>query len=284
MRSLSTTFRYTLTRLRAQILGWGIGLALYGLMIVPFYRIFGAQQERFQQMIASYPPEFLAFFGADTASMLTPAGFLKMYAFSMLPLIIGIFAVVAGSGLFASDEEHGRLDLILAHPVGRTPFFLGRCLALGVAALLSALLGWLGFCILLHGSSLGISWGQMSLPFLSLLIQLLVYATLALLLSMLLPSRNLAAAFAGALLVVSYFLSSLAFLDARLEAVARILPHSYFQPVLSLQDLHLTWLAGLLGVCLVMTVLAWLRFVRRDVRLSGEGSWQAPLLRRRKPA
>ena len=41
-------------------------------------------------MIASYPPEFLAFFGGDANSLITPAGFLGMYAFSMMPVIIGI--------------------------------------------------------------------------------------------------------------------------------------------------------------------------------------------------
>ena len=42
MKSLWTTFRYTFTNLRWQIIGWGIGLALYGLMIVPMYEIFGS--------------------------------------------------------------------------------------------------------------------------------------------------------------------------------------------------------------------------------------------------
>ena len=139
-------------------------------------------------MIASYPPEFLAFFGGDANSLITPAGFLGMYAFSMMPVIIGIFAVMAGSGLIVSDEERGRLDLIVAHPVGRSSFFFGRSLGILGAALSIMLLGWLGFCVLLGGSSLGFNWGQMAVPFLSLLAQTLVYATLALMLSMFLPS------------------------------------------------------------------------------------------------
>jgi ABC-2 type transport system permease protein len=154
MKSLWTTLRYTFVQLRGQILGWGIGLGLLGLLLVSFYGVFGAQQERFQQLIESYPPEFLAFFGGDTITMLTPAGYLKMYAFSMLPLIIGIFAVVVGSGLLASDEEHGRLDLILAHPVGRGPLFFGRCLGMLAAVMAALFLGLLGFCILLPGSGL----------------------------------------------------------------------------------------------------------------------------------
>jgi len=33
-----------------------------------------------------------------------------------------------------------------------------------------------------------------------------------------------------------------------------------------------------------MTLLAWLRFLRRDIRLSGEGSWRLPLLHKRRHA
>ena len=274
MRSIWTTFRYTFTGLRWQIIGWGLGLAFYGLMIVPMYETLGAQPDRFQQMIANYPPEFLAFFGADVNSPITPAGFLGMYAFSMLPIIIGIFAVIAGSGLIVSDEEHGRLDLILSHPVGRPPFFWGRALGLLGAALSIMILGWLGFSILLGRSSLGVTWSQMAVPFLSLFIQTLLFSTFALVLSMLLPSRNLAAMISGAFLVISYMISSLSFMNQQLDMVARVLPYHYYQTVLSFQQLNLTWLLALLGISVAMTLLAYARFFRRDIRLSGEGSWR----------
>ena len=160
MKSMWTIFRYTYTNLRWQIIGWGLGMALYGLMIVPMFETLGARPDQFQQMIASYPPEFLAFFGADINSPITPAGFLGMYAFSMLPVIIGIFAVISGSGLIVSDEEHGRLDLIIAHPVGRSPFFWGRVLGLLGAALSIMILAWLGFSVMLGQSSLGLTGGR----------------------------------------------------------------------------------------------------------------------------
>ena len=274
MKSLWTTFRYTFASHRWQIIGWGLGLAIYGLMIVSMYESLGSQQGRLQEMIASYPPEFLAFFGGSANSLLTPAGFLGMYAFSMMPLIIGIFAVIAGSGLIVSDEERGRLDLIVAHPVGRTSFFWGRALGLVSATLSIMVLGWLGFSILLGRSSLGFTWAEMAIPFLSLFAQILLYATLGLLLSMLLPSRSLAAMVTGVILVLSYFVSSLSFMDQRLEMLAKALPYHYYQTVLTIQELNLPWLFALLAFSLAMAGLAYLRFSRRDIRLSGEGSWR----------
>ena len=142
MKSLWTTFRYTFRSLSGQTLGWGLGLALYGLMIVSMYDNMAVQKDQLQQLIASYPEEFLAFFGGDANTMITPAGFLGMYAFSMMPLILGIFAVLAGSGLIINDEERGRLDLIITHPVGRTSFFFGRVLGVLASCLCIMLLGW----------------------------------------------------------------------------------------------------------------------------------------------
>lgn len=282
MKRLWTTFRFTFLGLRGQILGWGLGLGLYGLMIVPMYETFAGQGQQFQQMIASYPPEFLAFFGATVNSMLTPGGFLGMYAFSMLPVIIGIFAVLAGSGLIVSDEERGRLDLIMAHPAGRSAFFFGRFLGLLAACLAIMFLAWVGFSLLLGRSSLGVNWSQMAVPFLSLLIQTLVYAALALLLSMFLPARSMAAMVSGAVMVLSYMISSLAFMDERIETLAKLMPYHYFQTTLLIQELNLAWLFALLAISAVMVLIAWLRFVRRDIRLSGEGSWRLLFLAKHK--
>lgn len=276
MNRLWTILRYTFIQMKGQILGWGLGIALLGLIIVPFYDVFGGQQEQFQQMIENYPEEFLAFFGGDVTSVLTPEGYLKMYAFSMLPIIFGIFSVLAGSGLIVNDEERGRLDLIVTHPVGRTSLFFGRFLGLFGAAFSIMLVGWIGFCALLGQSSLNMTWGQLAVPFASLLAQIIIYAALAIMLSMLLPTRNLAAMGTGVVLVISYFVSSMVSLDERLEMVAKFLPHHYYQVVLSFQELNLNWLFALLGISLAMVLSAWWLFLRRDIRLAGEGNWQMP--------
>lgn len=278
-----TTIRYTMLRLRGQILGWGLGVAALGLLLVSFYGVFGEQQDQFLQMIEAYPPEFLAFFGGDATTIVTPEGYLGMYGFSMLPVIVGIFAVIVGSGLLASDEESGRLDLIVAHPVSRTALFWGRLLAFAAAAGAILVLGWLGFSVLLGGSALAVGWGQMALPFLPLGAQVLCYGALALLMSLLLPSRRLGAAAAGVVMVSSYLLSSMASFDQRLAAVAQCLPYDYFQGADAMNGLNWAWFLGLLGVSALMALIAWWRFQRREIRVGGEGSWRLPSLGRPRP-
>ena len=118
----------------------------------------------------------------------------------------------------------------------------------------------------------------MALPFVTLLAQTLTYGTLAVLLSMVLPSRRLAATGAGVVLVVSYFVSSLSSLSESLAAIAKFLPYEYFQGGDALDGLSMTSLLGLLAVSTVLALLAWWRFERRDIRVVGEGSWRLPSL------
>lgn len=269
-------FRYTLARFRGQILGWGLGLFLLGLLVVPFYDIIVEQREQFEQLLKNYPPEFVAFFGGIDA-FATPEGYLSVEFFSYMPLILGIFAVLAGSGLLASDEEKGTLDLVMAHPLSRTALFLGRLLAFVIATLAILALSWLSFVVAMNWSALDVGWGEMALPYLSLLGVLLLFGSLALLLSMLLPSRRLAAMTAGFLLVASFFITSLARIDENLETVAKLSPLNYYQSGEAILGLSGEWLLGLLAAAAIFAVLAWWRFERRDIRVGGEGSWQLSL-------
>ena len=128
---MTTIFRYRLRRFRGQILGWGLALSLVVLLIVGIYDSFAPQQEQMEQLLANYPPELMAFFGAagPEFSLFSAEGFISMEFFSFMPVVLGIFALLMGSGLLVSDEEKGTLDLIMAHPVSRSALFLGRLLA-----------------------------------------------------------------------------------------------------------------------------------------------------------
>jgi len=278
---MNTIFRYTLKKLRGQILGWGLGLAFLAAILVLFYDTIAAEQEQFQQLLDAYPPEMLAFFGG-ALDLLSPSGFLGMYFFAMMPIILGIFAIMAGSGLLVADEENGTLDLVLAHPVSRTGLFAGRLLAF-VAALTGILvLGWLGFTLMLPFSSLEVNLGHLAAAMLSLGATQLFFAALALLLSLLLPSRKTAAAVAGLALITSYFVSSLANLNESLETLAKMSPLTYYQGAGAFDGVEWGWLAVLTGVAVLMAILAWRLFERRDIRVGGEGGWRLPKPRLRR--
>ena len=273
-------FRYELARFRWQIIGWGGALFVIGLLVMPLYDVVLQQREQLEQLMKRLPPAFAAFFGNINA-IFRPEGFLSVRYFMLMPLVLGIFAILAGSGLLAADEEKGILDLVLAHPVSRSALYLGRLAALVAATLAILVIGWLGLVVPMRWSSLDVGWGTLVLPFLSLLAVLLVFGTLALVFSMILPSRRQAGMMSGLLLVASYFITSFARINKDLEPLAKLSPLDYYQSGEAIMGFNGRWFAGLLTVAGLLAALAWWRFERRDIRVSGEGVWRLPLLRRR---
>jgi hypothetical protein len=103
--------------------------------------------------------------------------------------------------------------------------------------------------------------------------QALIYSTLALLLSLVLPARRMAAMGSGLAMVASYLISFMTGSIEGLEASAQFLPYGYFQGGDALNGLKWTWFLGLPAV---KTLLAWRRFRRRDIRVTGKGTWRRP--------
>jgi len=278
--------KHTLRRKRGQMIGWAIGLALYGLMMVSFFdSIVGI--EGIQDMLQAYPEDLAAFFGGFTA-MNTPKGYLEIYYFNYMPVIIGIFPVGLGVGLLVSDEEKGTLDLILSYPVSRMALFWGRVLgflAVNALVLLAAYLSWV---LPAPGTGMDLTWIEILRPFLPLFGQLVFFGMLALLLSLVLPSVRSAGMLAGGLLVGNYLLVGLSNLNENLKALIEYTPLYYYQGADAIDGVNWLWLGSIAGAALAFVLLAWWRFQRRDIRVSGEGSWRLPalsrILRRDKPS
>jgi ABC-2 type transport system permease protein len=267
-----TIFRSQLRGSLAAILGWGVSLFILAAYLAMLHDAFISQQEQFSSMINAYPPELMAAFGG-TADLFIPTGFLNFTYFSYVAVLLGFLAISMGSGLLASDEERGRLDLLVAYPVSRVGIFTARLLAAIVSMVLILTLSWLGFVLFIPGTSLKVSAGHMVLPHLELLFFMLFFSGLALLLSQALPSRSAATGLAAGFLLLSYVLKVLVGLNDRLAALERFSPLHYVKGGYAIEGLNAGWMLGLLGIGLVFIILAAWLFENRDLRVSGEGSW-----------
>ena len=267
-------FKHALRRFSGRIWGWGIGLALYSLMLVYFYESL-MKSSGMSEMLAQYPKDLLAFFGELTVST-TPKGYLDTYYYLYLTLIVGIYAVGAGAALFADDEERGILDLVLAHPISRAALFWGRWLAFAVATAAILLLGWAGWLPFARQVGMDLTWMQFLLPNLPLLAELLLFGSLAVLFSMLLPSSKSAGGLAGTLLTANWLLRGLAAANTRLQSLMNWTPLHFYQGGQAVDGLNWVWLGGLLGAVLLLSLTAMALFQRRDIRVGGERSWSLP--------
>ncbi len=276
-------FRYHLVRLRGSILGWSVPLALIGGYMIPFYSRLGEHRALLEELVKAYPKELLVFFGGQEIlnAISTPEGFLHVELFSYLPLVLGIFAVLSGSGLLAADEEAGLLDLFLSLPISRTRLFLIRWAALILAIILILFLIWIGLVVGKATSEFPLSVGDLLLPLADVAMVLIFISGLAFALSQILPSRRSAAMLSGIILVVSFFLNGLAELDEDVVAVARLLPLYYYQGGEILQEVKVEWWFGRFIASTLLWGMGWWRFLRRDIRVSGEGEWSLPRRRKR---
>jgi ABC-2 type transport system permease protein len=280
---MKTIIRYALLRWRGQIVGWGVALAALALLVGSLYDTAVQMRGQLEQLLKGLPPELMGFVGGIDR-VFSPAGFLDTRFFSMMPLILGVFAVVIDSGLVVGDEENGTLDLILAHPVRRLDLIIGRWLAFCVALLGILASAWLGLIIASNFSSIKFGWLDMALPFVSLFGILVWFGGLALLLSLLLPSRRLAASLTGLILAASYFITTFARISPNLNGLAQWSPLTYYQGGSALEGFNATDFIGLLIMSIVFVAIgAWL-FQRRDIRITGESGWRLPFLKRKTPA
>lgn len=267
-------FKHTLRRLRGQLIGWSIGLSLYSVLMVSMYSSIH-EIEGLAEMLESYPQELLAFFGNLTA-ITTAQGYMDVYYFSYMTVIIGIFVVSAGASLIVGDEEKGTLDLILSQPVSRTRLFLGRYLGFVTATALVLFIGWLTWVLPPGSRDMGLTWLEFLQPFAPLAAQLLLFGTLALFLSLVMPASRAAGMTAGGLLVANFLLIGLANINQDLQTVVEFTPLHYYQGGAAIDGINWGWLAGLLAVAGALALLAWWLFQKRDIRVGGERNWKLP--------
>ncbi len=112
------------------------------------------------------------------------------------------------------------------------------------------------------------------LPFVSMFGIMLFFMTLSLLFGMLLPARSMAKMLSGMLVGASFFISLLSAAIEELERVADFSPLAYLETATAVKDgLNFNWFGIFVAIDLVLTLISWQLFQRRDIRVGGEGSW-----------
>lgn len=276
-------FRNTLRKLRGSIIGWSIGLVLYDLMMSSFYSSIGELGDQMQGLLESYPPEMMAFF-PSIEEFASPVGYIDTYFSSLMTLIVGIFVVGIFAKLVVGDEEKGTLDLVISYPISRSGLFWGRVFGAITALLLVLVAAWLGWVFPAESAGFTFTAWEFLLPMFPLLGVLLLFGALALFFSMFLPSARLASALSAALLVGNYLLVGMSGLNEDLVPIFEKTPLYFYQGAKIINDPNWAWFGWMVGIALVVTMIAWMIFLRRDIRVGGEAGWQFSFRPRKKAA
>lgn len=279
MSNIITIASYSLKRSFSIILGWGIPLMLLGIITIPFYDLVAENEKQLRPVLDTLKPLLKSFVGGDEAAQVfTPEGFIALRYFAFLPVVMGIFGSVYGSGLLAADEERGILDFLMAHPISRSQIFWGRLLSFLLSLILIIVFGWFGLWLgVLKAESMNFSPVKLWLPYLSVFAVTWLFACLSFALSMVMPSRSAAAMFSGIIVLAGYIITNLSKAIKGLESWALFSPITYFQSN-AMMGLKLNPLTVLFVSSVIFVAFAWKAFVNRDIRVAGDGGWKIPFL------
>jgi ABC-2 type transport system permease protein len=249
---------------RRGIAVWTIAIAVVGVTYASFYPSINSPE--MQAALEAYPQGLLDALGMTDITR--PAGYLGSTTFGLLgPVLMIIFGAGMGTRAIAGEEESGRLDLLVAHPISRSSLVAQRALsiamALGVAT--AALFGaMVAIAEPARLDSVGIeNLGAASLQ-LFLLAMVMSMAGLAVGAA----TGNRAAAWGGvALVAVGGYLANT--MGPSVDAVAWTRNLSPFHYYSGGQPLINGWQPGdailLASTSLVLVVAAAIAFTRRDV-------------------
>jgi len=121
------------------LIGWGLGLTAVALLYLPLFP--SMQTPELQGLLDSLPPELIRTLGYENIT--SGSGYAQSTFFGLMGFVLLTIAGVSWAGeVTGGAEESGRLELTLAHGVGRTQYALEAALAVLIKLGLLGALAW----------------------------------------------------------------------------------------------------------------------------------------------
>jgi polyether ionophore transport system permease protein len=220
---------------------------------------FGAQMELIgRQLSYLLPPPY---------RLETLGGFLQWRAYGFLPIIFGLWGVLAATGAVRGEEERGLTEAWMSAGVSKAGLLSARVLAFANAVVAA-------LCVTSLGALLGAAFSGAALPprdiagqaFALFALSMAAFA-LGLLLSQFPGTRRGAGLFAGAVLIGLYELNNFGRLAPTIGVFRRISPFFWAEQTQTLAGgrLGLDGTAVLLSITLACSLLALAAWQRRDL-------------------
>jgi ABC-2 type transport system permease protein len=260
--------------LLAALFGGGFMLTAAAPMAIQFAT--AASRAELAMQMELLPPVFRGLLG-EPIRIDTLGGFLSWRVGNILPVILGIWSVLALSGTLAGEAARGSLDLLVTTPLSRRRIavekVLGHVVAVAIAMLLASLITWMAGMAFstLPGDEipLAAAVGHFTLTGLIMLAAgAVAFAGASVL------GRTKGAALGVAALFGGYVLSSYAALSG---AIAALSPLSWYTWTAGHRPLAGEWdvapVAALAGLVVLLLAIGVVAFERRDLGSSAALRW-----------
>lgn len=259
-------FTKTIYDKRAFIIGWGLGLAFIGFLMMIFYPAFH-QDSGIDQLVKSLPPAFQGLVG-DLANLKELPGYVGSQLFEVrIPIFVSILSIILAVGLTVGEEEKGQLRTLAALPLSRSRILMSKWLAIVMISFITTLATIIGMEIglVVIGETLDL----MVVVRLGAMMWLLsvCIATLVFGLGLASGKRGLTMGLGVLIAVGSFILTTFAKSVDWLQPYEHAsLLHYFPAATIAKTDIAILDVAVLSGVALFFLLLGLLFFRRRDIR------------------
>ncbi len=122
------------------LLGWSLGIGAVVLVYLPLFPAMNSPE--LAGLLDSLPPELVRTLGYENIT--SGAGYVQATFFGLIGFVLVTIAGISwGAAFIGGAEESGRLELTLAHGIGRVQYALESAAALVVNLLALGAVGWL---------------------------------------------------------------------------------------------------------------------------------------------
>ncbi|MDC0558840.1 ABC transporter permease [Candidatus Izimaplasma bacterium] len=122
-------YKFELKMLIKSMVVWSLGISAGLMFYVSFYPLMATDTDAFNQLMADFPPEFLAFFGmGGELSFSSLIGYFVL-TFGMIQIPIAIQAANYGLNMLSVEERELTADFLLSKPIKRSTIFFSKLLA-----------------------------------------------------------------------------------------------------------------------------------------------------------
>ncbi len=250
------------------VIAWSLAIALLIFIYLSIFSSIVVDAKILNDMMSSFPEEFLIAFGMTDMDWSTILGFFGVI-FLFVQICLAIQAANFGFSLVSVEETDLTADFLLAKPVGRTKIMTSKILAAITGLTITNLVLWISSFLFLRMYSDG---GQFETkPVLYLLLSVAVFQlfflTVGMLISLLVSRVRSVTPFSMALVFGMYVLNAFGGMigEDKLEILS---PFKHFEPNYILKhaayDLPLAWISVV--VIVISIVGSYVLYSRRNIR------------------
>lgn len=253
------------------ILGWGFGLILYGAVYISIF-----PGQLFEQLKSLKDLSIYKLVGIQLGSF---EGYMASIVLVYIPILLGIYCIIASTSTLAGEEDNGTLELIVTMPLSRWQILTAKAIALSVAALFIMIIASIGNAFILAvikiNTPINVTPFGLFTALMSSLPLALGFITIGLFLGAILPNRRLSATAMTIFFIASFFGENIAGMVKSLEPIKYFSLFNYYNTTETIftDGAQLSDTIILLGIAAVFFVLALICFSRRNITV-GAWPWQ----------